>query len=277
MTIGIIGLGLIGGSMAKAIKLHTSHTVLGIDTDPETMTLAGLSGSIDGELSDDKLASCDLVMAALTPRTLLQVMEQKAPHMGGTLFVDLCGIKRYVSEPLSRLAQKHGFDYVAGHPMAGNEVSGFHNASAALFEGASMILTPNHDSRADTLEWLKNFYLSIGFGMVTFSDMEEHDRIIAYTSQLAHITSNAYIKSPTAQMHMGFSAGSYRDLTRVARLDEGMWTELFMGNRDYLLDELQVLVDNLSDFLKVLKEGDEENMIRLLRRGRELKETAGGN
>lgn len=277
MTIGIIGLGLIGGSMAKAIKLHTSHTVLGIDTDPETMTLAGLSGSIDGELSDDELSSCDLVMAALTPGTLLRVMEQKAPHMGGTLFVDLCGIKRYVSEPLSRLAQKHGFDYVGGHPMAGKEVSGFHNASAALFEGASMILTPNHDSRADTLEWLKNFYLSIGFGTVTFSNIDEHDRIIAYTSQLAHITSNAYIKSPTAQMHMGFSAGSYRDLTRVARLDECMWTELFMGNRDYLLDELRVLVDNLSDYLKVLEEGDEENMIRLLRRGRELKETAGGN
>ncbi|MBR4305054.1 MAG: prephenate dehydrogenase [Clostridia bacterium] len=277
MIIGIIGLGLIGGSMAKAVKAATSHTVLGIDIDGETMTLARLTGAIDGELTDDKLKSCDLIMAALPPKALLRVMEEKAPRMGGTLFVDLCGIKTFVYKPLKTLADRYGFEYVGGHPMAGREAGGFHNASVTLFGGASMILTLDRESRAQTLEMLKAFYLSIGFGVVTFSNIEEHDRIIAFTSQLAHITSNAYIKSPTAQMHMGFSAGSYKDLTRVARLDEHMWTELFMGNRDYLLDELRILVDNLSEYLKVLEDGDEEKLTQLLRRGRELKETAGGN
>ena len=277
MTVGIIGLGLIGGSMAKAIKLNTNHKVLGMDKDAETMTLASLSGAIDGELTDEKLCECDLIMAALPPNAMIDVLTEKAPFMNGTLFVDLCGIKRYVYEPFKALSVKYGFDYVGGHPMAGKEVSGFTSAAAALFSGASMILTPDKDSSAQTLEMLKAFYLSIGFEVVTFSNIEEHDRIIAYTSQLAHITSNAYIKSQTAQMHMGFSAGSYRDLTRVARLDENMWTELFMGNRDYLIDELRVLISNLKDFLDVLETDDREKTIALLRRGRELKETAGGN
>ena len=277
MIIGIIGLGLIGGSMAKAVKAATSHTVLGIDIDAETMALARLTGAIDGELTDDKLSSCDLIMAALPPKALLRVIEEKAPCMGGTLLVDLCGIKTYVYKPLKALADKHGFEYVGGHPMAGKEVGGFHNASVALFSGASMILTLDKESRAQTLEMLKAFFRSIGFAVVTFSNMEQHDRIIAYTSQLAHITSNAYIKSPTAQMHMGYSAGSYKDMTRVARLDESMWTELFMGNRDYLLDELRILIDNLSEYLNVLENGDEDKLKQLLRRGRELKETAGGN
>ena len=277
MTVGMIGLGIIGGSMAKAIRANTDCTVLGLDRDAETMTMALLSGAIQGELTDDSFAQCDLIMAALPPAALLSVLESKAPYMTGKLLVDLCGIKRAVYAPLSGLAQKYGFDYIGGHPMAGREVSGFSNSSATLFSGASMILTPDKTTCADTLELLKSFYLRIGFGVVTFSNIEEHDRIIAYTSQLAHITSNAYIKSPTAQMHMGFSAGSYRDLTRVARLDENMWTELFMGNRDYLVEELRVLVDNLNDFLVVLENGDEENIRQLLRRGRELKETAGGN
>ncbi|MBQ2866075.1 MAG: prephenate dehydrogenase [Clostridia bacterium] len=277
MIIGIIGLGIIGGSMAKCIQANTDYTVLGMDTDTETMALARLTGAIDGELTDRKLRECDLVMVALPPRAMIQVLDKKAPYMGGTLLVDMCGIKRDVYAPIKALSKKYGFDYVGGHPMAGKEVSGFTNASVSLFSGASMILTPDEDSNAQTLEMLKSFFLGIGFGVVTFSNIEEHDRIIAYTSQLAHITSNAYIKSPTAQMHMGFSAGSYKDLTRVARLDENMWTELFCGNNDYLVEELRVLTRNLNDFLTALEAKDEDRIRALLRRGRELKETAGGN
>ncbi|MBR2472777.1 MAG: prephenate dehydrogenase [Clostridia bacterium] len=277
MTVGIIGLGIIGGSMAKAIKANTHHKVLGLDINDETMTMALMSGAIDGRLTDERLSECQLVMAALTPEVLVKTMTEKAPYMKGTTFIDLCGIKRAIYEPLSALAVKYEFNYIGGHPMAGKEVSGFANSSADLFKGASMIVTP--DSRSDiiTLDKLKDFFLAIGFGVVTFSTLEEHDRIIAYTSQLAHITSNAYIKSPTAQMHMGFSAGSYRDLTRVARLDENMWTELFMANSDYLIEELRMLIDSLGEFLEVLETKDKEKLTQLLREGRELKETAGGN
>ena len=277
MTVGIIGLGLIGGSMAKAIKTNTDHKVLGIDIDQETMTMSLMSGAIDGRLTDEKLGECRLVMAALTPEILIQTITEKAPFMKGTVFVDLCGVKRAVYKPLSELAQKYGFLYIGGHPMAGKEFSGFANATADLFKGASMIVTPDSTSDIVTLDKLKSFFLSIGFGSVTFSNLEEHDRIIAYTSQLAHITSNAYIKSPTAQMHMGFSAGSYRDLTRVARLDENMWTELFMANSDFLIEELSILTDSLNEFLEVLEHRDRKKLRQLLREGRELKETAGGN
>ena len=256
MTVGIIGLGIIGGSMAKAIKANTHHKVLGLDINDETMTMALMSGAIDGRLTDERLSECQLVMAALIPEVLVKTMTEKAPYMKGTTFIDLCGIKRAIYEPLSALAVKYEFNYIGGHPMAGKEVSGFANSSADLFKGASMIVTP--DSRSDiiTLDKLKDFFLAIGFGVVTFSTLEEHDRIIAYTSQLAHITSNAYIKSPT---------------------DENMWTELFMANSDYLIEELRMLIDSLGEFLEVLETKDKEKLTQLLREGRELKETAGGN
>lgn len=277
MTIGIIGLGLIGGSMAKAIKSRTDHKVFGIDVNEETMTIAYMSGAIDAKLTDDKLGECNIVMAALTPEILVKTITEKAKFMKGTIFIDLCGIKRKIYDPLKKLAEEYGFIYIGGHPMAGKEVSGFENASADLFCGASMIITPDKSSDIITLDSIKEFFIKIGFQSVTFSSLEEHDRIIAYTSQLAHITSNAYIKSPTAQMHMGFSAGSYRDLTRVAKLDENMWTELFMANSDFLVEELRMLIDSLEEFLEVLENGESEKLRQLLREGRELKETAGGN
>ena len=140
-----------------------------------------------------------------------------------------------------------------------------------------MILTPDKRTDMQLLETLKTFFLDIGFAGLTFSDPEEHDRIIAYTSQLAHIASSAYVKSPEAQRRRGFSAGSFRDMTRVARLDEDMWTELFLDDADYLTKELDVLIANLTEFADALKAGDPETLRALLKDGREKKATAGGN
>ena len=275
MTVGIVGLGLIGGSMAKSIKAHTNHIVLGCDIKDEAISMAKMTGAIDGVMDSKNLPKCDIVMIAISPAALLSWAEENAHLIKGTL-VDLCGVKRNICQKLGALAQEHGFAYVGGHPMAGKEVSGFANASAALFSGASMILTPNEKNDIETLDHLKTFFLEIGFGDITFSTPEEHDRIIAYTSQLAHITSSAYIKSPFSQKHMGFSAGSYKDMTRVARLDENLWTELFLENADYLVDELKILVENLSDYLDVLEKGDKEKLRELLKNGRLLKMSAGG-
>ncbi|MBR5236895.1 MAG: prephenate dehydrogenase/arogenate dehydrogenase family protein [Clostridia bacterium] len=275
MTVGIVGLGLIGGSMAKSIKAHTEHVVLGADIKDEAISMAKMTGAIDGVLNDNNLPECDIVMIAISPLPLLSWAEENAHLIKGTL-VDLCGVKRNICKELGTLAQKHGFSYVGGHPMAGKEVSGFANASAALFSGASMILTPNEKNDIETLDMLKTFFLEIGFDDITFSTPEEHDRIIAYTSQLAHITSSAYIKSPFSQKHMGFSAGSYKDMTRVARLDENLWTELFLENADFLVDELKILVENLSDYLDVLQKGDKEKLREMLKNGRLLKMSAGG-
>ncbi len=277
MTVGIVGLGLIGGSMAKSIKVRTEHTVYGIDKDNETMTMATMSGSIDAPLTEDNLKDCDLLLAALPPSALLKWAEETAPKISSnTILCDLCGVKRVICSAIAPLAQKYGFSYIGGHPMAGKELSGFANADTELFVGASMILTPDENSNIIVLDKLKSFFLSIGFGVITFSTPEEHDRIIAYTSQLAHISSSAYVKSPTAQTHMGFSAGSFNDMTRVARLDENMWTELFSANRDNLISELDTFISHLNEYMNALKANDTDSLRELLKNGRQLKATAGG-
>ena len=278
MKIAIVGLGLIGGSMAKSIKAKTAHTVYGADLDRETMTLARMCGAIDGPLTEDTLPQCDLVLVAICPAAAIRWVEEHADKIGTqAILVDLCGVKRVVVQALAPIAQAHGFAYIGGHPMAGKERGGFTAATDDLFDGASMILTPDQRTDMQLLETLKAFFLDLGFAGLTFSDPEEHDRIIAFTSQLAHITSSAYVKSPEAQRRRGFSAGSFRDMTRVARLDETMWTELFLDDADYLVKELDILIENLSAYSQALKSGDAEQVRALLREGRELKATAGGN
>ena len=278
MNIGIVGLGLIGGSMAKSIKARTGHTVFGTDLDAETMTLARMCGAIDGALTEENLRSCDLILVAVCPGAAIRWVKDHADNIApSAILVDLCGVKRVVVEALAPLAEEHGFAYIGGHPMAGRERGGFTASSEDLYVGASMILTPDKRTDMQLLETLKAFFLDIGFAGLTFSDPEEHDRIIAFTSQLAHITSSAYVKSPEAQRRRGFSAGSFQDMTRVARLDEDMWTELFLDDADYLVKELDILIENLTAYSDALKSGDAERVRALLREGREMKAAAGGN
>lgn len=277
MTIGMVGLGIIGGSMAKSIKRYTDNRVLGLDINEEAMTMARMSGAIDGELTAENMSDCRLIMIAIPPVALMKWVEDNAKNIKGTLLIDLCGVKRTICDKLHALAKENGFSYLGGHPMAGREVAGFANATIDLFKGASMILTPDENTDILMLDLAKHLFMAIGFDSITFATPEEHDRIIAYTSQLAHITSSAYIKSPTAQKHMGFSAGSYRDMTRVAKLDEHLWTELFLENSDYLVDELRMLIGNLNEYLGALETKDAAKMTELLRIGRELKRTAGGD
>lgn len=278
MNIGIIGLGLIGGSFAKSIKKRTAHTVWGTDIDHETMTLARLSGAIDAPLNEDNLNNCDLLLIALCPAAAIDWVKQNSDRISpAATVIDLCGVKRNVCAELTPLASEKGFSFIGGHPMAGSERGGFVNAKDDLFCGAAMILTPAETADIHLLETLKNFFTDIGFGNVTFTTPEEHDRIIAFTSQLAHITSSAYIKSPEAQQRRGFSAGSYRDMTRVALLDEAMWTELFLANKDFLSDQLSLLIDHLNEYLTALTKEDAEGLRALLKDGRKKKASAGGN
>ena len=278
MNVGIVGLGLIGGSMAKSIKTRTGHTVYGIDLDTETMTMARMCGAIDGALTEETLPRCRLILAAIRPGAAIRWVEEHLEQISPeAILVDLCGVKRVVVEAIAPMAAKRGFAYIGGHPMAGRERGGFTAATDSLYEGASMILTPDKRTDMRLLETLKDFFLDIGFAGLTFSDPEEHDRIIAFTSQLAHIASSAYVKSPEAQRRRGFSAGSFQDMTRVARLDEDMWTELFLDDADYLVKELDILIENLTAYSQALKSGDAERVRALLREGRELKAAAGGN
>ena len=278
MKVGIVGLGLIGGSMAKSIKTRTAHTVYGIDLDHETMTMARMCGAIDAPLTEQTLPQCDLVLVAIRPGAAVEWVRQNAARISkSAILVDLCGVKRMVVKAITPMAEANGFAYIGGHPMAGRERGGFTAATDDLYVGASMILTPDKRTDMQLLETLKAFVLDIGFAGLTFSDPAEHDRIIAFTSQLAHITSSAYVKSPEAQKRRGFSAGSFQDMTRVARLDEDMWTERFLDDADYLTGELEVLIQHLTEYLDALKAGDADTLRKLLREGREKKATAGGN
>ena len=277
MNVGIVGLGLIGGSMAKAVKNRTAHTVYGADLDKETMAMSRMSGAIDGPLTEENLPRCDLILIAIRPGAAIEWIRRHAELISkSAVVVDMCGVKRVVVDGIAPIAEQYGFAYIGGHPMAGKERGGFTSATEDLYVGASMILTPDRRTDMQLLEMLKAFFLDIGFASLTFSTPDEHDRIIAYTSQLAHIVSSAYIKSPEAQRRRGFSAGSFRDMTRVARLDEDMWTELFLDDADYLTKEVGELIRHLTEYQEALQARDAEKLHALLKDGREKKATAGG-
>lgn len=273
MTVGIVGLGLIGGSLARSIKVHTDFEVLGMDINPQTMLQANLLGAIDGTLTEDNLVRCDVVLVALYPAAIVTwITEHQDAFRPGAWVIDCGGVKEAVCTPLNALAQGKPWHYCGGHPMAGREFSGFRYAKDDLFDRASMILTPPRDAGPEVRTWLKDFFLTIGFRRVQFTTPREHDEMIAYTSQLAHVVSSAYVKCPLAQKHRGFSAGSFADMTRVAKLNEDMWTELFFDNRDALLPEINGLIDRLAAYRDALAAEDHQAMKQLLREGREIKE-----
>ena len=278
MNVAIVGLGLIGGSMAKSIKNRTAHTVWGADLNSETMTMARMCGAIDAPLTEENLPQADLVLVAIRPGAAIEWVRQHADRIAkSAILVDLCGVKRTVVAAIAPIAEQYGFAYIGGHPMASRERGGFTASTEDLYVGASMILTPDKRTDMRLLETLKAFFLDLGFAGLTFSTPEEHDRIIAFTSQLAHIVSSAYVKSPEAQRRRGFSAGSFQDMTRVARLDEDMWTELFLDDEDFLTKELDELIGHLTDYRNALRDKDAQRLHDLLKEGRELKATAGGN
>ncbi len=273
MKIGIIGLGLIGGSMAKAIRLNTDHEVLGMDIDPKIVTKAKIIEAINGELTEENIGECDMLILALYPEASVSMVKKYAHVIKkGAYMIDCGGVKEKVCNAIPELAKENGFVFVGGHPMAGIEKIGFKYSNADIFSNASMILTPDDSVKIEDLANIKIFFLSIGFEKITVKTAKDHDRIIAYTSQLAHVLSNAYVKSETAKEHKGLSAGSFKDLTRVAYLNETMWTELFLENKKNLISELDLLINNLSKYKAALETNNADELKKLLKNGRELKE-----
>ena len=276
MTVGICGLGLIGGSMAKAYK-EAGHTVLAYDIDKATLGYAALNEIIDGELNDNTIAQCELILIALYPLQTIKYLEQIAPLISNrTVVIDLCGTKFSVCENGFALAKKYGFTFVGGHPMAGKQFSGIKYSKASLFKGAPMVLVPPVYDDIEFLDRIKKLLEPAGFGKLSITTAKQHDEMIAFTSQLAHIVSNAYVKSPTAQNHKGFSAGSYKDMTRVAWLNENMWTELFIENKEPLLFELDYIINSLNEYKTAIENNDADTLKSLLRDGRIAKEQVDG-
>lgn len=272
MTVGVIGLGLIGGSMAKAIKLNVPGTVLGYDINETVVMRALLVGAIDDRLTKEACADCDLLILALFPGDTLDSLAEYAPYIKkGATVIDTCGVKRAVCPKAGAIAEKYGFCFVGAHPMAGTERTGFDASKHNLFENASMILVPGGDFDISRIEKLKRFFTEIGFSRVVITDADTHDEMIGYTSQLAHIVSSAYIKSPLSLKAKGFSAGSFRDMTRVATLNEKMWSELFLNNGDNLSSQLGLLIDELAAYKTALEQRDGQKLEKLLADGRTAK------
>ncbi|MBQ7822340.1 MAG: prephenate dehydrogenase/arogenate dehydrogenase family protein [Clostridia bacterium] len=277
MIVGIVGLGLIGGSAAKAYKNNGGHIVYAYDTDTSMLDFAKMTKTVDETLTYDNISKCDLVIIALYPEAAIEYMKKTAEHISeNAVVIDFCGTKREVCAIGFELAQKHGFLYVGGHPMAGTQFSGYANSRDSMFYGAGMVIVPPEFDDIEMLERIKTLLAPLGFGKLSATSAEKHDELIAFTSQMPHIVSNAFIKSPTSREHFGFSAGSYRDMTRVAWLNPKMWTELFLENRDNLIKEMDTLINELEKYKDALERNDGEKLYDLLDEGRRIKSEVDG-
>lgn len=267
--VGILGLGLMGGSFAKA--LHEGGVEVYAWNRTHATTELAMIETIDGELDEETVPTCELIILAGYPQVSIDWLRKMAPSISpGALVIDVVGVKRVICEACFGLASQYDWTFIGCHPMAGTQYSGFAHARANMFHKAPMVVVaPDMDDfvRLDVLERLKELLAPCGFGMFTLSSARHHDEIIAFTSQLAHVVSNAYVKSPSARVHKGFSAGSYKDLTRVARLNATMWTELFLDNADFLSKEIGILIDNLQQYKDAIDAGDAQTLEALLREG----------
>lgn len=271
MTIGVAGLGLIGGSLAKAY-VRAGYTVYGGDINKATEDYAVMCGVSLGAL-DSHVEECDCIFIALYPETAVEYLRGIAGRVKkDALVVDCCGVKRVVCKPCFELAELNGFHFIGGHPMAGTQFSGFKHSGEDMFDGATMLIVPRPDEDMAVIGRLNDILKLAGFSSVTTTNADEHDKMIAFTSQLAHVVSNAYVKSPTAANHHRFSAGSYRDLTRVTKLNEDMWSELFLENADNLVFEINSIISSLGEYRDAIVRNDRETLRELLRDGREKKE-----
>ncbi len=273
MNIGIVGLGLIGGSFGKAIAKFTEHKAFGTDISADAMLKAELVGAVSGALTDANFGDMDIVIFALSPQAAREEAEKACPKLKkGALVIDIAGNKISMVEKMRELGAKYPhLEFIATHPMAGKEYSGISHASATMFERASALFVPVK-AELDTVALLKRLFFDIGFDFVKLTTAEEHDRIIAYTSQLAHVISSCYINTPVAEEHDGYSAGSFRDLSRVARMNPKMWEELLTENSENVINVLDPFIERLREFSDALKSGDNEKLLRMFEQGNAKKE-----
>lgn len=276
MRVGILGLGLIGGSLARAYALE-GHTVYAIQRNEPMLSFAMLAGAVHGRLDEKTIPQCNLILLAIYPNGSANWLEKNAHLISkDTLVMDCCGIKKEICERCFPLAKEYGFTFVGGHPMAGSQFSGFKYSRANLFEGAPMVLVPPVFDNMDLLERVKKALEPCNFGSFSVTTAEKHDKMIAFTSQMPHILSNAFIKSPTALSHKGFSAGSYKDLTRVAWLNPQMWAELFLENKENVMFELDYYIESLKAYRNAIADDDLQGLTQLLEEGKKRKEEVDG-
>ena len=276
MRVGILGLGLIGGSLARAYA-KAGHRVFAQDQDASILEFAQLAGAVEAPLNQETIPQCDLILLAIYTGGCIAWLEENAGKISpDALGMDCCGVKKEICDFAFPVAEEYGFTFIGGHPMAGSHQSGFKYSRSNLFQGAPMVLVPPRFDDARLLERAVEALAPCHFGKFSVTTGEKHDEMIAFTSQMPHIVSNAYIKSPTAAAHKGFSAGSYKDLTRVAWLNPGMWAELFLANKENILKELDVYIHSLCQYRDAIVREDEAQLVQLLEDGRRRKKEVDG-
>lgn len=275
MKIAVVGMGIIGGSYCKAIKKYTDHYVVGINRSPLPLQKAFDCGAIDKIGTVEDLSDVDLIILGIYPAAAVEFVRANGDKIKtGAIVTDTSGIKTEICQTLVDLSHKHNFTFVGVHPMAGKEKNGFDVSEADLYKNASCIIVPcGADEKAVNL--VADFNLSLGFGGIKITDPEEHDRMIAFTSQLPHVLACAYVLSPNCVNHKGFSAGSYRDVSRVANINAELWSELFLDNKEPLIKELDILIQNINSLTTAIKKGDKKEIISLLEKGHQIKEGLG--
>lgn len=273
MKILVVGLGLIGGSLCKAIKKKTEYNIVGLDNNDDVMKKALECGAVDEKADDKNICECDYIIVCLHPVPAEKFMvENMSRFMKSAVLTDVCGIKGGLVRRVNAEAVKHGIRYVGTHPMAGKERFGFDFSDGDLFSNANFIVTPVDDTDKNAVDTVINLARTIGFGKIVITSPEAHDRTIAYTSQLAHVVSSAYVKSPTMLQETGFSGGSFQDMTRIATMNEYMWSSLFLSNSEYLVNEIDTLIENLKTYREAIANNDDDTLRELIKTGRELKE-----
>lgn len=272
MNIGIVGLGLMGGSFGRTLIKKTENKVYGYDINPQTMIKGEMLNAFHEKLTVENASELDMLIISVYPDYFSSVLNEYLPRLKkGAVVIDFCGVKRPIVEEMKRaMIEYPDIIFIGGHPMAGREFSGIERSITTLFDKASMILV-NVNADIFTLDSVKKFFLGLGFSEVVLTTSENHDKMIAFTSQLCHIVSNAFIKNKTAEEHFGYSAGSYKDLTRVARLNPFMWSGLMTENNEMLSSELDELIDNLTKYSKALKNKDRKELEELLKEGNDRK------
>ena len=274
MTVAIFGLGLIGGSIGRNLVKNSDYKVLGYDIDNATMLKAQAMGAIHEEINEENIKSADIVILAVTPNAAIKIMREICGKLkSGCVVADCCGNKRIIVQEMNRLKKLYDLEFVGMHPMAGREFSGLSHSTISLFENAYFILVPVHNS-IEGLVKIKEMISYLGEIKIVISTADKHDKIISYTSQLAHIVSSAYIKNPISINHVGYSAGSFKDMTRVAKLNPQMWTELFLENKDNLIEQIDFFQKAIDEYRQALEKEDGEKLEELLKEGADMKEAA---
>ena len=208
----------------------------------------------------------DVVFVALPPLAAARFIDAQV-FKEGSLVSDICGVKKSIENEVYCKPRK--FRYVGCHPMAGKEVSGIENACADLFDNANMVITHNDKTDASSLELMRKLTADMGFKYLVECSADTHDKKIAYTSQLAHIVSNSYVKSKEIDGCLGFTGGSFQDMTRIAGVDEEVWSDLYLENAENLIENISNLINVMSEIKEALASTDRQRLIRILSDGRQ--------